>query len=350
MSTKNDQVFQLSLTEIFIIVCFILLLLMGYQIFKLTHKNQALNEQVATFHNFDEREKAIKAAAEALKVQLTTLGVPHPDEVISKLVDASKAKDEVGRLKVLLTQKDQELTALAAIEKALQEAGSKNKGEDAKRLILETMMSFDQLKKLVVDPADEKDAQPTDVVKRIGALKVQEEMLKTALGGEGSPTAEQLQKIVKNAAAFSEAEKNGANPVELQKSNKDLRGQVQFLQNRLNKGRGGDLPPCWVNEVTGKPEMFLTVTMRESSLSFEPAWPQARQEDAMALPGISELLAKTDRSYESFLQAARPVSDLGTQKECKYYVRLASQIQDAVTSDRRRLMIENLFYKMEVRR
>jgi hypothetical protein len=38
------------------------------------------------------------------------------------------------------------------------------------------------------------------------------------------------------------------------------------------------------------------------------------------------------------------------QKECKYYVRLASLIQDAVTSDRRRLMVENLFYKVEVRR
>lgn len=347
MSAKNDQVFQLSLTEIFIIVCFILLLLMGYQIFKLTHKNQALNQQVASFQSLDEREKAIKAAAEELKARLAALGAQNPDEVISKLIDASKAKDEVGRLKVLLTQKDQELTALAAIEKALQEAGSKNKGEDAKRLILETMMSFEQLKKLVVDPADEKDAQPTDVIKRVAALRAQDEMLKAALSEEGAST---LQAMIKNAQAFADAEKSGANPVELQKANRDLRGQVQFLQNRLNKGRGGDLPPCWVNEVTGKAEMFLTVTMRENNLTFEPAWPQARQEDAMALPGIGELLATTSRSYESFLQAAKPVSDLGMQKECKYYVRLASQIQDAVTSDRRRLMIENLFYKMEVRR
>lgn len=350
MSAKNDQVFQLSLTEIFIIVCFILLLLMGYQIFKLTHKNQELNEQAATYHNFDEREKAIKAASEQLKSQLTALGVQKPDEIISKLVDASKARDEVNRLKVLLTQYDQELTALATIERALQEAGSKNKGEDAKRLILETMMSFEQLKKLVVDPADEKDAQPTDVIKRIAALKAQDEMLKAALDKDRSPTIEELQAVVKNAEAYAQAEKSGANRVELQKANKDLRGQVQFLQNRLNKGRGGDLPPCWVNELTGKPEMFLTVTMSENNLSFEPAWPQARQEDAMALPGVEALLAFTSRTYESFIQAAKPVSDLGTQKECKFYVRLASQIQDAVTSDRRRLMIENLFYKLEVRR
>ena len=70
----------------------------------------------------------------------------------------------------------------------------------------------------------------------------------------------------------------------------------------------------------------------------------------MALPGITELMANTTRTYESFTQAAKPVSDLGTQKECKHYVRFVSQIQDAVTSDRRRLMVENLFYKVEVRR
>ena len=70
----------------------------------------------------------------------------------------------------------------------------------------------------------------------------------------------------------------------------------------------------------------------------------------MALPGINDLLANTNRTYESFIQAAKPISDLGTKKECKYYVRLASQIRDAVTSDRRRLMVESLFYKMEVRR
>ncbi|WP_236522366.1 hypothetical protein, partial [Pseudomonas syringae] len=253
-------------------------------------------------------------------------------------------------LKVLITQKDQELTALAAIEKALMDVASQKKGADAKQLILETMMSFEQLKKLVIETADESDLQPTDVVKRVAALKAQEDMLAAAFGAGANQTNDQLQEAIKHAVGLMQAENSGGNPIDLQKANKDLRGQVQFLQNRLNKGRGGDLPPCWVNEVTGKAEMFITVKLSENNLSFEPAWPPARQEDAMALPGIAELLANSTRTYESFTQAAKPVSDLGTQKGCKYYLRLVSQIQDAVTSDRRRLMIENLFYKVEVRR
>lgn len=349
MSSKNDQVFQLSLTEIWIILCFILLLLMGYKVWQLTHKNTEMANKISAYQNIDEREQAIKLASDELKARMVSLKVKNPDEIISKLIDASKAKEEAGRLKVLLTQKDEQLTALAAIDKALQEAGSKNKGEDAKRLILETMMSYDQLKKLVVDPDQEKDAQPTDVIKRIGALRATEQLLKTALGQEGVPTSEQILDIVKNAEAYAQAEKQGANPTTLQKTNSDLKGQVQFLQNKLNKGKGGDLPPCWANEA-GKAEMFLTVYLKEDSLSFEPAWPPTRQADADALPNFSALMANTTRTYEDFLQAARPISDLANQRECKFYVRLASQIQGAVMSDRRRLMIENLFYKVEVRR
>ncbi|KRP59236.1 hypothetical protein [Pseudomonas trivialis] len=128
---------------------------MLYQIFKLTHKNQALNEKMLAFQDLDVRENAINEAAEALKARMTALGVRKPDEIMSKLVDASKATAELDRLKVLMTQKDQELTALVAIEKALIEVAGQKKGADAKQLILETMMSFEQLKKLVVDPADE---------------------------------------------------------------------------------------------------------------------------------------------------------------------------------------------------
>jgi len=49
MSSKNDQVFQLSLTEIWIILCFILLLLMGYKVWQLTHKNTEMANKIAAY-------------------------------------------------------------------------------------------------------------------------------------------------------------------------------------------------------------------------------------------------------------------------------------------------------------
>ncbi len=347
MSSKNDQVFQLSLTEIWIILCFILLLLMGYKVWQLTKKNVEMEGKLSTFQSLDERELAIKAATDDLRARLKTVGMKNPDEIISKLIDASKAKEEAGRLKVLLTQKDEQLSMMVAIEKALQEASGASEGEEAKRLVLETMMSFEQLKKLVAGP--DGGIRPNDVVKRVTALQETEQSLKSAMGQKGDLTAEQISEVVKNADAFASAEKQGTNPATLQKTNSDLRGQVQFLQNKLNKGKGGDLPPCWANEA-GKAEMFLTVFLKDDAVSFEPAWPPTRTADAEALPNFTALMARTTRSYEDFLQAARPISDLANQRECKFYVRLASQIDGAVLSDRRRLMIETLFYKVEVRR
>jgi hypothetical protein len=348
LSEKNDQVFNLSITEIWMVLAFILLLLTGWQVWQLTNANKALEQKVADFNGFNEREKAIKDATQELKTRLAEMGLKNPDELMNKLVDASKARDEAGRLKVLLTQKDDQLAALAAIDKVLQESGSKDKGEEAKRLILETLMSYEQLKKLVAD--QDSETQPTDIIKRIGAMKATEQMLKTALKTEGDPTAEQVKNIVEDAQAYADAEKAGLNPTSLQKVNTDLKGQVQFLQNRLNRGKGGDLPPCWANPDTGKPEMFLAVYLKENNLTFEPAWPASRLVDAQALPGFTDLMANTDRSYEDFMRATQAINAFGNQNGCKYYVRLKSQIQDAPTSDRRRIQVEGNFYKVEVKR
>ncbi|PBP64956.1 hypothetical protein PSYCIT7_012930 [Pseudomonas syringae Cit 7] len=347
MSQKNDQVFSLSISEIWMVIAFLLLMLTGYQVYKLNSDKHDLQQKLDNFHGLDQREKAIAEATQALKARLAEMGITNSDEVISKLVDASKARDEASELKVLLTQKEQEVTALAAIDKALKNAGAAGKPEQSKRLILETLMSYDQLKKLVADP--EKDQQPTDIVKRIGELKATEQMLQAALSIDGAPTSDQVQELVKHAQAFTQAEKDGVNPALLQKTNSDLKGQVQFLQNRLNKGKGGDLPPCWADSA-GKPEMFLTVYLRDNDMSFEPAWPSSRLADAQALPGFAELMANPTRSYEDFVKAVQGIRALGEKNECRYFVRLSSQIQGAVMSDRRRFQIESVFYKLEVRR
>lgn len=348
MSNKNDQVFNLSITEIWMVLAFLLLLLTGWQIYSLTQKNKALEVKISAFDTLGEREKAITEATQALKSRLAGMGIKNPDDVVSRLVDASKARDEANRLKVLLTEKDQELAALAPVDKALQETGSADKQKEARRLILETLMTYEQLKKLVTDP--DQDIQATDVIKRVEALRATEELIKAATKTEGELASDQVKQLAANADAYTQAEKAGLNPVVLQKTNSDLKGQVQFLQNRLNKGKGGDLPPCWANPDTGKPEMFLAVFLRENSMTFEPAWPASRLADAQALPGFADLMANPNRSYEDFLRATQAINALGNTNGCKYYVRLTSQIQDAPTSDKRRIQVEGNFYKVEVRR
>ncbi|MHB2080708.1 hypothetical protein [Pseudomonas asiatica] len=347
MSRKNDQVFNLSITEIWMVLAFILLLLTGWQVWKLTNEKRSLEQKIAGLNDLSEREKAIDEATVALKVKLKHLGIKNPEEVVAKLIDASKARDESERLKVLLTQKDEHLAVLAPIDKALDESGSKDKGEDAKRLVLETLMSYEQLKRLVADPT--KDVKPTDVVKRVEELSTIEKAVRDALKTDSIPSIEQVQKIVKDAMAYADAEKSGLNPVALQKANSDLKGQLQFLNNKLNRGKGGDLPPCWVDSA-GKPEMFLTVFLKDDNLTFEPAWPASRLPDAQALPGFADLMANTSRGYDDFVRSTSAIKALGEKNECRYFVRLTSLIQSAPISDRRRIQIERNFYKIETRR
>jgi hypothetical protein len=347
MSQKSDQVFNLSITEIWMVLAFILLLMTGWQVWRLTADKKELQQQVSNYHGFDEREKALSRTTDDLKAQLAQMGLKNPEEVISKLVDASKAHKESDRLKVLLTQKDEQLVTLAAIDKALEDSGSKDKGKDAKRLILETLMSYDQLKKLVADPA--KDVQSTDVIKRVTQMKETERIVKTSLNSNEEPTAVQVEKMVKDAEAYTAAEREGLNPVALQRTNSDLKGQVQYLNNKLNRGKGGDYPPCWV-DAAGKPEMFLTVFTKDDQLSFEPAWPPSRLADAQALPGFADLMATTTRQYDDFLRATQAIKALSVKNECRYFVRLTSQIQSAPLSDRRRIQVESNFYKIETKR
>ena len=347
MSQKNDQVFNLSITEIWMVLAFILLLLTGWQVWKLTNDRDSLEQKISSYQDIYDREKELKQAREDLKSKLAQMGIKNPDEVISKLVDASKAREESDRLKVLVTQKDEQMASLAAIDKALEDAGSKDKGKDAKRLILETLMSFDQLKKLVVEPG--KDVQPTEVVKRVAELKATETSIKDATHTEGDLSPDQIQKIAKDARAYADADKLGLNPLALKKINSDLKGQVQFLQNKLNRGKGGDFPPCWADSA-GKPEMFLTVFTMDDHLTFEPAWPPQRLADAQALPGFVNLMANTTRGYDDFLRATQAIKALGEKNECRYFVRLTGQIQSAPLSDKRRIQIESNFYKIETKR
>ncbi|MCY1416438.1 hypothetical protein D9M71_319440 [compost metagenome] len=187
------------------------------------------------------------------------------------------------------------------------------------------------------------------MVKRVEELSATEAAVKSGLNIDSTPSADQVQKIVKDAAAYAEADKAGLNPVALQKSNSDLKGQVQFLNNKLNRGKGGDFPPCWADSA-GKPEMFLTVYTKDDQLTFEPAWPASRLADAQALPGFVELMTNTTRGYDEFVRVTSAIKALGEKNECRYFVRLTSQIQSAPLSDRRRIQIESNFYKIETRR
>lgn len=120
------------------------------------------------------------------------------------------------------------------------------------------------------------------------------------------------------------------------------------------KTRAGiDLPPCWVKN--GRPQYTFTITLLPGQqMVLERAWPDDRQEDAMKLPGMGELIPRFGSPmpiaqfmpYEEQILKYSNTADDG--KACRYYVRLGSKIPDTQSATRARHQIEHGFYKYEL--
>lgn len=353
MSTKNDQVFQLSLTELAFMIIFILMLLLGMMVVRTVKENNELKAAAASEQGAQSKTDVLNQVTSVLKAKLEAIGQKKPDEVISKMVLAAEAQAETGRLKVLLEEKDKEVTALTEIEKALAEVPKSQKAEEAKAIIVQALLTMAELQKALQSKKDDAGDKLTgpQIIDKVRELQQAQRQLAQALKvNENELSGATIDKLVKDATAYGDLARSDANPLALKKANSDLQGQVSYLQHKLDARGGMDFPPCWADPATGKIQMLFYVELIENSVRVTPDWPASRQLDAMTLPGMDVVLSKQSYGYAEFLQAVRPIYDLSQSKTCRFYVRMKNEITDAVQSDRKRRMIENSFYKLEMRR
>jgi hypothetical protein len=156
---------------------------------------------------------------------LDAIGQKKSDEVISRMELAAEAHTETGRLKVLLEEKDKQVTALTEIEKALAEVPKDKKNQDAKAIVVQALLTMAELQQARTQLAQ--------------ALKINESGLSEAT----------IDKLVKDAVAYGDLAKSDTKPLALKKANSDLQGQVTYLQQSLMlvvawiSRRAGQIPP-----------------------------------------------------------------------------------------------------------
>lgn len=361
---RQDQVFQLSLTEVAFTITFILLLLLGYMLFKSQNDLQAVARELDEHRSLVDAQRGLNEVRNQFSQMLQGAGVHNPDEAITQLVVSEQAKAENARLRKRIDELDKQLTTLTEV-KAKLEAAAKDKLPDATvDEVLSAMAVQDAVRKAIEGEGGRSDAQSggtktadtTQVLAEIQrAVKTSTELrkqLKEKLDKEllAGKEHETVQQVVDAASSYASLTKSGVNVKALQKDNSDLRGQVTFLQNRLNANGGRDYPPCWLS-TSGKVEYLFAIELRSDGVAVTPAWPPGRDADARALPGSDSLLAGP-YSYTEFESRVRSIFDWSRKQnpECRHYVQLKSTITDAVQSDRMRLRVENFFYKTEIRR
>ncbi|RSM22603.1 hypothetical protein [Aeromonas salmonicida] len=361
MSNKSDQIFQLSLTEIAFILVFILMFLLGSMVFLAHEENQELKESLKGLKNFEQKKVDLDKATKLLEETLAGKGISNPEEMIKNLVDSVNAQEEITKLKKLIVDQDTKITALSEIQKAIDATKGQGDGALVQEQIEKALKLSKELKeqlqarlekpedKALLEDIDRVAERAKELVAGVEKLEksFKDDPLLAALPGE--IPEQKLENLVKEYREFDALKKDGSNPILVKKENSDLKGQIQFLKNRLEANGGMDFPPCWADS-NGKVQMLLTVELHENELNVSRAWPDSREADAKALPNISAVMAAQTAGYPSFLGAVKPISDLSRQLNCRHYVRIKNMIPDAVTSDRRRLSIEDYFYKVEVRR
>ena len=399
MAQRNDQVFQLSLTEIAFTIAFILLLLLGYLVFKEESLRKAAEAELAKVQSAETATAALEAAKISIKAALQGTGIGSPDEVITNLIAREDVRAERDRLKRRLEDLDAKLTALEELRKRLDEAGRAGRPNIINGEVTTALALQDQVRKafeadesavdsgpvtasavasakavsagrgVTAPKSVDAASKPTDadlsesrarrdaealakVRQAISATDEFKKQLKTQLNKDlaSGQEAQTVRDVVSAAKGYLELAKVGKNPEEFRKENLNLRGQVAFLKNRLDARGGRDYPPCWADE-DGKVEFLFSVELRSDIVVIAPAWPPRRETSARALPGIAELLAGP-HSNQDFVNRIQDIFNLSRRQdpECRHFVQLRSSIADAVQSDRARLMVEGFFYKTEVRR
>jgi hypothetical protein len=362
VAQKNDQIFQLSLTEIVFCIVFILLLLLGYQVINEQQARKEAENALALVQSVDDTRRRMEDARAGLVTVLSKAGATAPNEVITKLVEEQKMREERDRLRKQVEDLDAKLTALTELQKLI-ERGTGDKAESAKAAVTDALILQAVVQKELGEPDANQTKKAGDTRKEpASTLNAAKQAIATAntfrvevkskLSLESNPMTEgqTVVDIVDAAKSFGELNKGGANVAGIKKENSDLRGQVAFLKRRLDARGGRDYPPCWADE-SGKVEFLFAIELKDDAVVVTPAWPTKRDADAKALPDIQRVL-EAPFSLVQFPERVLGVFNWSKKQdpECRHYVQLRSTISDAVRSDRARLMVENYFYKVELRR
>jgi len=325
-------------------------------------ENAELQAKLEAVENVDKRITELENAKKLFVEEVVNQNISNPDEVISNLVTESMAREEIARLKKLIEDQEERITALNEVQQVIDRvAGEQGDSSLIQKHIEQALMLAKEVKdKLEQHLEINEDKVKLDDMKQLAdhTLKnldmlynieniINDNTAISELPGKDIP--EKIDHLVQEYIAFNANKNDSSNPLVLRKENTDLKGQIQFLKKRLEANGGMDFPPCWADE-NGKVQMLLTVELRENDLSVSRAWPDSRDQDAWSLPNMKAIMASPMTNYASFLRSVKPISDMSRQQNCRHYVRIKSMISDAVASDRRRLSIEDYFYKVEIRR
>jgi hypothetical protein len=283
---RNDQVFQLSLTEIALILIFLLMLLLGWLTTAAQNKAAESQEKLDAIPNAKFVIAELDRAKEDLRRAIERAEVADPEKLFEDLVRYSSMVDKNKQLETALAKSQ---SALDDLTMAMEALGGKDAALAAK-----------------------------DVANKVGE-------------GMGIKDPKKLAEKIKELAA------------QAQKIEDLIERNVYLV-----KKAGFGIQPCWVEN--GKTQNLLDVVLELDGVrvSIPSSLPPNRLKQMQELPSI-ELATRGFIPYKELRNSFGPILAF-TQKqepECRHYVSIKSNIPQTKFSTPKRLQVEGYFYKNE---
>lgn len=285
---RNDQVFQLSLTEIALILIFLLMLLLGWLTKAAQKDAEKARADLEAIPNAIIVITELEKAKEELRKAIERADVADPDKLFEDLVRYSSMVDKNKKLETDLAKAQEELKGLTSVIDSL---GGKDAAQAAK-----------------------------DIAKKIGeGMGIKNPKL---LNEKLKELADQAQKI------------------------EDLMGQNEYLVQRAGKGFG--VQPCWVEN--GRTQNILDVVLELEGVrvGIPSNLPPSRLKQMQDLPSI-ELATRDFIPYRELEKSFGPILAWSKRQEpeCRHYVSIESNILQTKVSTPKRLQVTGYFYPDE---
>lgn len=130
-----------------------------------------------------------------------------------------------------------------------------------------------------------------------------------------------------------------------------LEGQLASAQATLTRlGKGTEMPACWANPKTGRPEYIFSVDLTSTGLVIHDEKLQHRQPDQALLP-LGEIGFDTEVSPDAFRMQTSALWSWSKEHQCRFFVMVRDKTQPTEKDTYKRLLrtLEDHFYKLEVK-
>ena len=301
MSKKNsDNIFQLSLTEIALILAFLILLLLGLITYKATTKEKQtaknLAESQQKISEYQASESYIKLIEnyENLKNNiekyLLNNSIPDSTKILDDLVSISKLQNTIDELKIKFSETQASEQACKTLEARFAKDGA-------------------------IDPI--KLAEAIELQSRLENL---------------------LSDLRKQGVTFDK-------PSDFIQQGMDNVNELKRVKKMCG---GGAIGPCWVDS-NMRTENLLKIILEPNFIRVEPAEMSSERKRQMTeLPGI-ELATRNQIPYEDLERSFGPILSWSKSRnpECRHYALIQSTIPLTKDSTPRRIQVQKYFFPDE---